>query len=102
VNIAEELIAPGGPSAPVWTMLGLIISGITAVIVQQIQSKRAALEAKDAAQKAKENTTNVSNGFVGRMDRKLDGIANDVTDIHKALREHLEWHLNQETPKEGK
>ncbi len=58
---------------------------------------------RDVAQKAVDNTTNVSNGFVGRMDRKLDVITNiqyemaeSQAELQKAFREHLEWHLDKE------
>jgi Tfp pilus assembly protein PilV len=97
---AEELVAPGGPSAPVWAFLTAISVGLIGVIAQQIAAKRQAREAKEQATLAAENakaaqlnTNNVSNGFVGRVDRKLDSIQADVTETNKALRKHLEWHM---------
>ena len=104
--LANELVAPGGPSAPVWTFLIALTTGVLAIIGQQISSRRAANEAKIEAAKAaanslqaKENTTNISNGFVGRMDRKLDSIGTQITNLDTAFREHLEWHLDKETSK---
>lgn len=106
MNMAEELIAPGGPSAPVWTMMGLIITGVITIIIQQIKSRQAAIEAKYAATKAAENTTSISNGFAGGVDSQLKQIITTQQrmqtgqdDIGKAIREHLEWHLNNPSQK---
>lgn len=104
--LAEELVAAGGPSAPVWAFLTAISLGILAMIGQQITAKRTARETKDeavkahaASVKASENTLPVSNGFVSRVDRKLDSIITEQNKQGNALREHLEWHLNNPSRK---
>lgn len=101
--LAEGLIASGGPSAPVWAFFTAISIGILGIIGQQISSKRAASDAKveaskaaKNAQKAQENTAGISNGFAGRMDRKLDSISAEQIRQGNAIRKHLEWHLQKE------
>jgi len=113
---AGELIAPGGPSLPVWSFLTAISLALIGVLAQQLKARSdlkqikaqaetatdEASKARQSASKAEANTINVSNGFVSRMDRKLDSItASQQTLIEAqrktdhALREHLEWHLSQ-------
>jgi hypothetical protein len=99
---ADELIAPGGPSAPVWIFLTTIVSGVFLTIQQLIKAKHEAREARSEASKAAEsaaeaasNTQSVSNGFAGRVDRKLDRIIASQSETDKALREHLRWHLDR-------
>lgn len=105
--IAEELVAPGGPSAPVWAFLTAITVALLGVIAQQISAKRAANEAKMEAakaaknsQKAQENTAGISNGFAGSVGRKLDRIITNQDSLETAFRDHLEWHVNHPTQKE--
>lgn len=99
--LAADLVAPGGPSAPVWTLLGLLVTGVCAIIGQQMSAKKAANEAKVKASEAAEqatlaasNTTNISNGFVGRVDTKLDKIIDRQDRFDQALIKHLEWHVD--------
>jgi len=100
--IAADLVAPGGPSAPVWAFLTAIGLGILGIIGQQISAKRAANEAKikaaEAAVNAKaasENTANISNGFAGNVDSKLNRILGKQEQLEVSFREHLEWHLEK-------
>lgn len=107
---AEELVAPGGPSAPVWAFLTTITIAVIALIGQQLKSrsdlkqikaqgeaaKSEATKAHQSAEKAQENTVSVSNGFTGRVDKKLDRIYEALQSTDKALRDHLEWHLEKE------
>lgn len=102
--LAEELVASGGPSAPVWAFLSAISLALIGVLAQQMQLKAQARAAKDeaskaneSATKAQENTVNIGNGFVGRVDRKLDGILEAQRATDRALREHIEWHLEKGT-----
>ena len=110
----------GGPSAPAWAFFTAISLGIIGILAQQLkaysdikqlkaQSEAARSEASKAHQsaaQAEENTKNVSNGFVNRMDTKLDGLASSqealfsiVTSVDDRLSQHLHWHLEQETKK---
>ena len=103
-------IAPGGPSAPAWAFFSAISLAILGLIAQQLKAhsdlkqikaqgeaaKNEATKAHESAEKAQANTINVSNGFVGRMDKKLDDILASQRSTDKALREHLEWHLEKE------
>lgn len=99
---AEELISSGGPTAPVWAFLIAISTGVLTLIGQQLSAKRvaketdaAAREASEQAQKAVSNTQNVANGFVTRIDKKLDRIVQVQQETNDSLRAHLEWHLEQ-------
>lgn len=104
---ADELIAPGGPSAPVWAFFTAISLAIVAIIAQQLKArsdfkqlkilsertKDAAQEANESATQAQTNTYSIANGFADRMDRKLDAIRASQISTDQALRDHLEWHL---------
>lgn len=103
---AAELVAAGGPSAPVWAFFTAISLGIIGLIAQQLAAKKAANEAKIEASKSAEsaataaaNTSNISNGFAGKVDRKLDRIIREQDSLSNAFREHLEWHLNNSKEK---
>jgi len=109
VITAEELVAAGGPSAPVWVFLSTITVAVITLIAQQLKSrsdlkmlkaqtesvKDEAIKANQSATQAQANTVNVSNGFVSRMDRKLDEIMTSQSKTDEALRTHLEWHLHE-------
>jgi len=104
---SADLIANGGPSAPVWAFFTAISLALIGVIAQQIAAKRAAndakIEAAKAAQnseKAQKNTENLANGFASSVGRKLDKILTEQSELAKAFREHLEWHLDRSPPKE--
>jgi hypothetical protein len=101
--LVEEMVSPGGPSGPVWAFFTAISLALIGVLGQQIAARHEAKAAKHEASKANENaakaaqnTTNISNGFVGRMDRKLDCLQQSADETQKALREHLAWHLEKE------
>lgn len=107
--LAADLIAPGGPSVPVWTFFGILTTGVLTLIGQQIAARRTAAEAKVKAaeaaansKKAQENTQALSNGFadstsssLNRIIRSQDELRRGQEDLGKALREHLEWHLDR-------
>lgn len=100
---AEELVTSGGPTAPVWAFFTAISLALIGIFSQQIAAKRAAKEAQiKAAEAAKdsrlaqENTSNISNGFAGNVDAKLNRIIDKQDETHAALRKHLEWHLHRD------
>lgn len=106
MNMAEELVAQGGPSAPVWAFLTTITLAVIAGLFQTVKAKREAREARLEAQKAVRNTTSISNGFASGVDTHLkriiktqDRMEVKQDDTAKALREHLVWHLDKETQK---
>lgn len=85
-------------------MLGLVL---VEVVRGRTKTKEAIGEVKKAAhsaEKAQENTKNVSNGFAERMDRKLDSqhrmldvLATNQDRLEEMFTEHLSWHLNQDS-----
>jgi hypothetical protein len=93
---AADLVAPGGPSAPVWTLLGIIVLACAGILREQIKAKaatreaatKAAIAARDASQ-AKANTSSLGNGFSGDVLRRLDH-------LQVSLDNHLEYHLKKE------
>jgi Na+/glutamate symporter len=104
--LAQEFVNDNSISAIALTAFGIIISGVVTIIVALINVKNKAKEAADAAQEARSNTTNISNGFASGVDKKLTRIIDEQIrvrasqdEIHRSLREHLEWHLDKETPK---
>lgn len=99
--ILAEVAKSAGPSDTALTLFGTIITGICGIIGIQLKSlwdtkaaKNLALNAANNAEQAAMNTQGTSNGFVGRVDRKLDNIDRKVTEIEKDLRNHMEWHIN--------
>jgi hypothetical protein len=82
-------------SGPVVATLLAIIAGLGKIIVDLYKIKHRAEDAQDAAQKAVENTKNVSNGFAGSVGSKLDQIIQGQVDVRNRLEKHLEWHLDQ-------
>ncbi len=101
--LSEDLVAPGGPSAPVWTFFTAISLALIGVLSAQIAAKREAKETKkeaikanENASQARENTVNISNGFVARIDSKLDRIQAQQVQTNRSLQKHLEWHLDND------
>lgn len=106
MNMADELVAQGGPSAPVWAFLTTITLAVIAGLFQTVKAKREAHDARLEAQKAAKNTASVSNGFASGVDthlrriiKTMDRVEIKQDDTAKALRDHLEWHLDKETQK---
>lgn len=104
--LAQDLVNDNSISAIALTFFTALIGGVVTIIVALIQVKNKAKDAADAAQEARSNTVNVSNGFASGVDKKLTRIIDEQIrvretqdQISQALREHLEWHLNKETPK---
>lgn len=113
--IAESLINDSGISSTALTLFAIIIGGLATagvgiykVRAEQREAKVAAEEAKDAAIQAAKNTVNVSNGFASSVGGKLDRIVTltlvnteKINDIGTGLREHLQWHMDNQTQKKG-
>lgn len=64
------------------------------VKAKQADAADEARKAKDAALKASENTTNVSNGFASGVDTKLTRIYDLAVSTDAAVKRHLEWHVD--------
>lgn len=101
--VAEELVSPGGPSAPVWIFITTTTAGIIALIGQQLAAKKAANEAKVEAAKAavnsklaQQNTEAISDGFANSVGSKLDQIIKTQNEHGSSIRHHLEWHLEKD------
>lgn len=109
-----------GPSAPAWAFFTAISLGIIGILAQQLKAfsdvkqlkaqseavRSEASKAHKSAAAAEENTKNVSNGFVDRMDSKLDILTGSqealfslVTSVDDRLSHHLQWHIEQEGKK---
>lgn len=104
--MSAELVNNNGTSSVALTLFGLIITGIVTLLVQMYKVKTEAREAADKAReasveatKAKENTVNVSNGFASGVDTRLKVIVTTLQGIDEAMRDHLQWHLEQEGKK---
>lgn len=86
------------------SLFGLIITGMVTLIIGLYKARTEVKQARDEASKAKENTTNISNGFASGVDRKLTRIIDAVSRLdetqeatNQAVRKHLEWHLEKES-----
>lgn len=118
---AQDLIAPGGPSAPVWAFLTGISLAVLAIISQQLKAKsdlkqmkmhsevaqNEASKAHKSAAEAQQNTASIANGFASRVLGKLERIHETQQETDKAIRsiarsqrEHLQWHLERDDRKE--
>jgi|SRR4051812_2044104 len=107
--LAENLVAPGGPSAPVWAFFTGLSLAVLAIIGQQLKSRSdakllkaqmdvaqsEATKAHKSAKEAQANTANISNGFASSVLAKLERIHESQQETDKALREHLGWHLDR-------
>jgi hypothetical protein len=100
---AEEMVAPGGTSAPVWAFSTAVVSLLIVNVFQLLSARTAAKEAAvkvEAVQASTDmavyNTKNVGNGFARDVNTKLDVIYTAVQDIEQRFTDHLEWHLQQE------
>lgn len=103
MNSIAELFNDNSISTVAAAFFTALFAAIGAVFVQNLQARReakegknAALEAKDQAEQARINTESVANGFAGKMDRKLTEILAEQREMGKALRKHLEWHLEKD------
>jgi hypothetical protein len=108
--IAEGLISPGGPSAPVWAFLSAITLAVLAIIGQQLKAKSdlrqlreqsemaqsEATKAHKSAEKAQANTANISNGFASSVLGKLERIELSQQKTEEGFRNHLQWHLEND------
>lgn len=82
-------------SGPVIIGICAIIAAIGKVIVDLYQIKHKADDAKTASEEAVENTKNISNGFARDVGGKLDHIIDQQSSLETALRDHLQWHVEQ-------
>ena len=89
---AGQLINDQGISAIALAFFTAMFGGLALIFQQNWDSRKKAKEARDAAVMAQKNTENVSNGFASGVDRKLDRIIVQQSDLETALREHLQWH----------
>ena len=90
------------------TLFGLILTAMVGGIVQiykvRLEAREARNEASQAnieATKARQNTTNIGNGFAGDVGRKLEFIvkatmenSSAIRELSAAQREHLSWHVD--------
>lgn len=100
--LSQQLVNDNGIS---YVALGFFTAllGLVGIIVKEVYAtKRAQLEAKEAAQVAAEkaeeataNTKNVSNGFAGKVLGELSEVRMGLEKLNTALREHIEWHLKE-------
>ena len=87
-----EAVAPGGPSAPAWAFFTAISIALIGILSQQVSAKRVAKSTKEKTEQAVRNTESVSNGFVRRIDGKLDRLAETQQEIIRWQRDHEKVH----------
>jgi hypothetical protein len=109
---ALELVNDNSISAIALTFFTALVTGMVAAVTGiykiRADSKVAMVEATEArkeAEQAKKNTVNISNGFASGVGSKLDRILTEqaqqrkvLDSVSESLQDHLEWHLNKETP----
>lgn len=95
MTLAADLVAPGGPSAPVWGLLGAIVLALAGIFRELIKAKAAAMEAQikasraaENAKQARDNTASLGNGFSSDVLRRLDH-------LQDGLDNHYKWHLER-------
>lgn len=108
MNVAQ-IVSSNGPSAPAWAFFSAISIALIGILAQQLKARsdakqqKALLEvAKSEAEKANQsatqaeaNTANLSNGFANTVLGKLERIQQSQQNTEKAVREHLQWHLDR-------
>lgn len=95
--VLAEVLNDNSISAYALTLFSIIIGGVTTAVVGIYKIRSDAKEAKNAALKAQENTTQVSNGFASGVGKKLDRIIDKQISLEDSFREHLSWHLDNQT-----
>lgn len=98
--LSEDLIAPGGPSLPVWGYLSAIIIAIVTIMPAIYTTRKEAREGRSKAEEAVANTRNISNGFAKGVNVKLDELLIITNHNAEQLNKHLAWHLEQENYRE--
>lgn len=108
--VLAELVNDNSISGTALAFFTATLGAVTTVFIQNLKMKNDAREAainagkaQEAAEKARENTTNVSNGFASGVGRKLDYLVTEVSRIreiqdstNEKITTHLEWHLTKE------
>lgn len=104
--LSAELINDNGTSSVAFAFFTALLGAVTTIIGLLLKTKSEAREAAQKADearveatKAKENTVNVSNGFASGVDKRLEVIVTTLQGIDEAMRDHLQWHLEQEGKK---
>lgn len=102
-SAGSDLVAPGGPSAPVWGFLTTILLGVCTLIYRYFNERAERRETLELSKKAAEhaeaavdNTKNISNGFARGVNGKLDTILAAMQDIDGRLNEHIAQHDRKE------
>lgn len=98
--LATQFINANGISAIALAFFTALFGAVSAVFIQNIQTKAKLAEAKDVAletkaeaEKAKKNTEHTANGFASEVDRKLTHIINEQEKLSGSFQKHLEWHI---------
>lgn len=84
---------------PALTLFIAVVSGIVAVLIEVVKTRRRADEARESVKKVVENTAPLSNGFAGDVIRHLESIERRTVRVEDALQKHMEWHI--ENRREG-
>jgi hypothetical protein len=82
-------------SGVVLGILLILVGGLAWLLNGVYKTKTEARAAKESSQHAEQNTRNVSNGFAGSVNKKLDHITKQIDVLQNAHAEHLEWHMRQ-------
>lgn len=101
-TLAFEFVNDNSISAIAFAFFSALFGAISVVIVQLSRQRTEVREARESATLAAKQTQNVSNGFASNVNDKLDTVITAIQQVRKttddtstALREHLEWHLNE-------
>ena len=88
-------------SAPAWGFFSVLTASVLAILQQVVKGRKAASRAEGRAdvaatkaEQVRKNTQAVSNGFAAEVRGYLRDIVTEQRDQGHALREHLQWHLD--------
>lgn len=74
-----KILSDNGLSAPAWGFFGILVTGVVAILTEQIRSRRKTEEVKSEVVELK------------TLAEKIDGITERLDD-------HIRWHLNRSAP----
>jgi hypothetical protein len=99
--LVQEIVNDNGILVVAGAFFTALFGAVSAIGVALVRNRQATedlksvtIQAAECAEQAQVNTIGVSNGFVGRMDSKLNQIIANQDGLEKAIRDHLDWHLN--------
>lgn len=90
-----------GCFASILACLGLALKWVHKTLKAAVSAKEEATDAKEEAAIARAKIEPVSNGFAKATGDQLKLILGEVIDLRRDLSDHITWHMQKESDKNG-